>query len=80
MEFSVRDLLLVTVIVALAVVWWVGHQCVASKLSILSQKVKAYEKAAAFLGFDSSFDYGGLTLEATGRQALTCHTDWYLVR
>jgi len=32
MKFSIRDLLLVTVIVAILVTWWLGHRWLATEL------------------------------------------------
>ena len=52
MKFSIRDLLLVTVIVALVVGWWVDHRRSAGTLREVlreqaEEKQKALEEAAA---------------------------------
>ena len=68
MKFSIRDLLLVTVIVALVLGWGIDHRYLGLKISNLSWKVKAFDGATHFLGFDSSFDDSGIALEARGSQ------------
>jgi hypothetical protein len=43
MKFSIRDLLLVTVIVALAVGWWVDHRKQAEAIKTLRQDFEALQ-------------------------------------
>jgi hypothetical protein len=65
MKFSIRDLMLVTVIVALAFGWKMDHQFLGATISDQSWKVEAFEGAANFLGFDSTVDDNGIVFEAT---------------
>ena len=46
MKFSIRDLLLVTVIVALAVGWWVDRSRLTAEVSRLSKLNPAYRQSA----------------------------------
>ena len=63
MKFSIRDLLLVTVIVALAVAWGLDHWRQHVAREVLANKLRMYEEAQArsqrgqYIGSDKDSDY-----------------------
>ena len=44
MRFSIRDLLLVTMIVAVCVAWWLDHRRLSERLRTIDEDAKVREK------------------------------------
>ena len=65
-RFSIRELMLVTLVVGLAIGWCIDRKRGGTVISELSWKAKTLEAAVSFLGFKPSFNDNGLNLEATG--------------
>jgi hypothetical protein len=68
MKFSIRDLLLVTVIVALAVGWWIDR----SRLTSTTGRLDALVQALKRVGYDEQ--------EARGRARLVLSSDGYTLQ
>ena len=66
-RFSIRELMLVTLVVGLGIGWWIERRHEQDELKSLTRKAMALEKAADHLGYSCSFVENQLSLVTSHR-------------